>query len=517
MGFRKVHMLEIKEILLRAANKESIRKISQSLGIHRKTIKNYLDTADRFGFDKDKKESITDDLLSKVKSQVLRSACKTAPRDDILMPLQDKIEAWLSQGLKGSKIICLLKREGIDVSIDSFYRFVRARCKSYVNKKITVRLSESAPGIYTQADFGKLGRIINEVTGEVFTVYALIITLCYSRHMYVHVCLKQDIVSVISGFEAAFAYFGAIPKIVIVDNLKPAVTKADRYSPVINKSFLEYSQTRGFVVDPAPISKPKAKAIVERMVPYVRNNFFCGEDFISVLDCSQRAVDWCSSVANTRVHGTTKKVPSLVFEEIEKQTLSPYPYDRYDIVTWATAKVHPDHHIRFKNSLYSIPTKYIGKTVEVRGDSCLVKVFYLGSLVKIHKTSLPGGRSTDFDDYPKELTPYTIGNPSYQIKKGYEIGTAVGDFIKEMLSGPYPWHRLRSAQKILRLAEKYGPEKLSAALLKARHYGINEMRRIENILKNNVTSIEETKEKVVMPKDNCKFLREPQSFNHYKT
>lgn len=516
MGFRKVHMLEIKDILLRISNKESVRRISTSLGIHRKTIKNYLDAAVRFGFNPDEKESITDDLLSKVKSAGSKSTGKIAPREAILMPLKDKIEAYLAQGLKGSKIITLLKREGIDVSIDAFYRFVRSSCSSYKSKKITVRLTESAPGDYLQADFGNLGKIINKVTGEITTVYALIVTLCYSRHMYVHICLKQDIVSVISGFEAAFGYFGAIPKIVIVDNLKPAVTKADRYSPVINKSFLEYSQARGFVVDPAPVSKPKAKAIIERMVPYVRDNFFKGETFLNIEDCSQRATAWCSTVAGMRVHGTTRKVPIIVFEEIERQTLSPYSYDRYDIAIWAICKVHPDHHIRFKNSLYSIPTKYIGKTVDVRGDSCLVKIFYAGSLVKIHKTCPPGNRSTDFDDYPKELAPYTLSNPSYQIKKGYEKGKVIGAFIEEMLTGPYPWHRLRSAQKILRLADKYGVERLSAALLKAKHYQINEMRRIENILKNNTASIEAVEETACIPKDNCKFLREASSFNHYK-
>lgn len=212
MSFRKVHMLEIKDILLRISNKESIRKISTSLGIHRKTIKNYLDAAVRFGFNPGNKESITDELLSKVKSKASKSSVKIAPREAVLMPLKDKIEDYLSQGIKGSKIIILLKREGIDVSIDAFYHFVRSSCASYKSKKITVRLDQSSPGDYLQADFGKLGKIINKLTGEITTVYALIMTLCYSRHMYVHICLKQDIVSVICGFEAAFGYFGAIPK-----------------------------------------------------------------------------------------------------------------------------------------------------------------------------------------------------------------------------------------------------------------------------------------------------------------
>ena len=55
--------------------------------------------------------------------------------------------------------------------------------------------------------------------------------------------------AVIDGLEAAWAYFGGVPGILIVDNLTPVVDKPDRYNPRINKTFLEYTQVRGFIVD----------------------------------------------------------------------------------------------------------------------------------------------------------------------------------------------------------------------------------------------------------------------------
>ena len=180
-------------------------------------------------------------------------------------------------------------------------------------------------------------------------------------------------------------------------------------------------------------------------------------------------------------------------------------------------KVHPDHHIRFKNSLYSLPTKYISKTVEVKGDSALVKIYFKGSLVKIHKRAEPGKRSTDFDDYPKELAPYTLRNPKYQISEGYRRANEIGAFIEEILTGPYPWHRLRSAQKILRLSDKYGADRMAKALVKAKAYSIYDMRRIENMLKNNVEDLLLEKQDTVQLKlDDPKFLRDCKSFNHYK-
>jgi hypothetical protein len=255
---------------------------------------------------------------------------------------------------------------------------------------------------------------------------------------------------------------------------------------------------------------------VERAVPYVRDNFFKGENFISLADCRERVISWCRDIAGKRIHGTTQKIPLEVFETVEKEALRPYPGNRYDIPFWAVCKVHPDHHIRFKDSLYSVPTKYISKTVDVRGDSALVKIYHKGVLIKIHKRMGPGKRSTDFEDYPKELVPYTLRNPRYQIAEGYKRAEKIGKFIEDMLTGPYPWHRLRGAQKILRLSDKYGAKRMAAALTKAEAYSIYDMRRTENMLKNNVEDVLPHKEEPEQLKlTEPRFLRDSLSFNHY--
>lgn len=517
MVYREVHMTEIKEILLRAAKGQSVRSISRALGIHRDTIKKYISMSLELGVDP-KKDSVTDELIEKIRSEVTTVPKSfSIPRDDILLPHTKRIEAYLEKGLKGSKILTLLRRDGIEVGGSSFYRFINTRCENYIKKNITVRLPETEPGKYSQADFGYMGMIWDEETGRLRRTHALIITLCCSRHMYVYLTFSQDIRAVIEGFEAAWGYFEGITIIVIIDNLKPAIDKSDRYNPKINRQFLEYAQDRGFIVDPANSSHPKGKPIIERAVPYVRDNFFKGENFVSLDDCRERAVDWCTNIAGKRIHGTTQKIPIEVFETSEKANLMPYPGNRYDIPYWAVCKVHPDHHIRFKNSLYSVPTKYISKTVDVKGDSALVKIYHKGNLIKIHKRMEPGKRSTDFDDYPKELAPYTLRNPRYQIEEGYRRANEIGAFIEEILTGPYPWHRLRGAQKILRMSDKYGAERMAAALTKAKAYSIYDMRRIENMLKNGVEDVLPDKEGPQQLKlDDPKFLRDSLSFNHYR-
>jgi hypothetical protein len=111
------------------------------------------------------------------------------------------------------------------------------------------------------------------------------------------------------------------------------------------------------------------------------------------------------------VHGTTRQVPRGVFETVEQPTLLPLAPEPFDRPVWAWATVHPDHHIQFRRALDSVPTAYLGKRVEVRGDSRLVRVYYGGGVIKVHTPQPPGGRATDYTDYPAERAPYAMRAP----------------------------------------------------------------------------------------------------------
>ncbi len=183
-------------------------------------------------------------------------------------------------------------------------------------------------------------------------LYALVVTLVFSRHQYVHVTHKQDLPALIGGIEEAWGFFGGATRRLIIDNMKAAVVKSDRYEPIFNRTFLEYSQYQGFIIDPAVVRHPQGKATVERQIPYVRENFFKGEEFIDRGHAQREAVKWCQTTAGTRIHGTTRKMPRIVFEEHEQSFLLPLKETRYDVPKWGKVKVHPDHHIRFGNALY---------------------------------------------------------------------------------------------------------------------------------------------------------------------
>jgi hypothetical protein len=127
----------------------------------------------------------------------------------------------------------------------------------------------------------------------------------------------------------------------VVDNLKPVVTRADRYAPQIDRVFLEYAPPRGFLVDPTGPRHATGTPRVERGIPYVRQDFFRGAVFRDLDDMQARAVHWCRDRAGTRIHGPTRRAPRVVFEAEEQPTLRPLRPEPFDPPTWASAPSTP--------------------------------------------------------------------------------------------------------------------------------------------------------------------------------
>lgn len=184
-----------------------------------------------------------------------------------------------------------------------------------------------------------------------------------------------------------------------------------------------------------------------------------------------------------RIHGTTRKRPRIVFEEKEKALLLPLREERFDVPKWGSGKVHPDHHIRFSNALYSLPTEYVGEKVEIRSDSKLTRIYHQGAVIKTHPVMSEGKRSTDYEDYPKHKTPYAMRNCDYYIEKAKDVGVNCGSFMEQLLSGDFPWSKLRQAQKLIRLSEKYGTARIEQACSRALSFSLIDVFRLERIIK----------------------------------
>jgi hypothetical protein len=265
---------------------------------------------------------------------------------------------------------------------------------------------------------------------------------------------------------------------------------------------------------------PTGKPVVERQVSYVRDSFFRGETWRDRDHVQEQAMRWCLQSAGSRVHGTTRKRPLVVFENEERDELLPLTRERYDPPTWAECTVHPDHHVQFEKALYSVPTRYLRQKVSVRGDSKLVRIYAKGELVKTHEKRPPGGRATDHDDYPKELTPYTLRDPQRMIRQAQDLGLQIGRFMEALLSGELPWTKIRQAQKLLRLADRFGPRRLDAACRRALAFELLNVQRVESIVRQDLEQLDllSGPDHVgrVIPIQS-RFLRAPDSFTHHRS
>ena len=371
---------------------------------------------------------------------------------------------------------------GVKVSYSSLYRYAR-EVLGFGSPKVTVRMADTEPGEVAQVDFGRMGLVPDPETGKNRVLHALVVSLVFSRHLFVFLTHRQDLEALICGLEEAWDFFAGVTKRLIVDNMKTAVIKADRYEPVFNRTFQEYSQHRGFIIDPAVVRHPEGKATVENQIKYIRENFFKGESFIDREHAQREVEQWCRTTAGLRLHGTTRKRPLLVFEQQELNALIPLSSERFDVPVWAECKVHPDHHIRFKNALYSLPTRHVGKRVEVKGTRSLVRVYYQNQLIKTHPKVATGKRSTDFADYPKERSAYALRDVDFYIRKAREAGQKQGEFMTDLLSGDVPWAYIRQAQQLLRLNDKYGTSRVEAACTRALAFGLMNVSRVERIIK----------------------------------
>jgi len=205
----------------------------------------------------------------------------------------------------------------------------------------------------------------------------------------------------------------------------------------------------------------------------------------------------------------------VVFEKTERNALKPLSGDRFDTPKWADGlKVHPDHHVMFAKALYSVPTLYLGKEVTVRGDSRLVRIFFKSKLIKTHPKKHPGQRSTDYDDYPDELQAYARRDPEQMVRKASNVGPQTQRFMRLLLSGTFPWSKLRQAQKLMRLVAKYGSVRVESACQRALAFELINVQRVQRIVEHGLApqnEIDQAASVVPMP---LRFLRSNDSFTH---
>jgi len=527
MAFREVSVYEIREVLRvwlgagGAGPAPGLRTVAARAGVDRKTARRYVEAAQAAGLSRgDGFTAVDDDLIAAVvaAARPARPAGHGAAWDRLLA-FEDQIQAWVTgdkdtAALTIAKIEILLARQGCVVPYRTLHRFATARC-GFGAKRTTVRVDDGDPGVELQVDFGYLGMLTDMATGKRRKVHALIFTAVYSRYMFVWLSYSQTLAAVIAGTEAAWAFFGGVFAVIVPDNLKPVVNKADPVNPQLSDGWLDYAQHAGFGTDCARVSSPKDKPRVERAVQYVRNNFWAGENFTSLDEAQDAATRWCATTAGMRTHGTTCARPAEVFTKAELPQLGPVP-PAYDPPILRTVKVHRDYHAEIGKALYSLPEQWIGSQLQARADSELVRFYHRGQLVKTHPRQPAGGRHTDPADLPEHRSAYAMRDVNRLIATATSHGPNIGIYAERLLDHDLPWTRMRAVYGLLGLVKRYGPTPVDTACDTALRLDVVSIPKIASMLERATEGCQPKLRAVTGTAATARFSRDPSEFRTAK-
>lgn len=346
-------------------------------------------------------------------------------------PWRELIRARCDLGLSAQRIYQdLVTDHGFAGSYYSVRRFVRRLEKA---RDRPFRRIECEPGDEAQIDFG-CGAPVVGPDGKRRKTHVLRVVLSHSRKGYSEVVYRQTTDDFLRCLEGAFRHFGGVPRRLILDNLKAAVKKADWFDPEINPKVRSFGDHYGTVFLPTRPYTPRHKGKVERGVDYVQENALRGRSFAALEEQNRFLRDWELTVADTRVHGTTRQHVGKHFAEVERAALLPLPLEPFPSFREARRTVHRDGHVEVDRAYYSVPPEYLARGVWVRWDARLVRIFNdRMETLEVHVKQEPGRFSTKGSHIAAEKISGVERGAAWQLARVRRIGPKSACWAEEVV------------------------------------------------------------------------------------
>jgi len=392
-------------------------------------------------------------------------------------PYRDTILAKLDAGLSVKRMHQDLAAEGIAVHYDALRRYVRRL--GHV-RPLPFRRMECQPGEEAQVDFGT-GAPVLTADGKRRKTHVFRIVLSHSRKGYSDATFRQTTDDFLGALENAFRHFGGVPRTLVIDNLKAAVAHPDWFDPELTPKVQAFCRHYGTVVLPTRPYMPRHKGKVESGVKYVKNNGLKGHTFASLPAQQEHLQRWEATVADTRIHGTTKQQVSQRFEA-ERAALLPLPVEAFANFQEAQRKVHRDGHVEVAKAYYSVPPEYLGRSVWVRWDARLVRIFnHRWEQVALHLRSEPGRFNTIGEHVAAEKISGIERGVGYLLNQISAIGPQSHQWAQAMVTAR-GIAGTRSLLGLLSLYKKHPSEALENACKTALSHGIYRLKTLRQLL-----------------------------------
>jgi transposase len=469
-------MFQYRAVLVRLRQGDSERDIARARLMGRRKVAAFRALAEQHGWLAVEAPLPEDGEVAVVVGQARRARSTISTVE----PFRAIVTRWVEQGIAGVAIHAALCREH---RYTGSYSAVRRMVQAIVAARppqATVRLA-FAPGEAAQVDFGAGPILFDAARGEPRRTWCFVMTLCFSRHQYVEFVWDQTVATWLGCHRRAFEWFGAVPGRLIIDNPKCAITKACARDPLVQRAYAECAEGYSFKIDPCPPGDPAKKGVVEAGVKYVKGNFLPTRGFRDLADLNAQARRWVMEEAGVRVHGTTRERPLALFD-VERPLMCPLPSIAPDLGSWNEARVHRDCHVQFDRCFYSVPFTLVGQKLWLRATDAAVAIYQDYRQVAVHpRGRKPGQRCTVRDHLPPQAQAFFAHDRHWCLQQAARVGSACVTFVERLLADRIV-ERLRAAQALLRLAERYGAARLEAACARALAHDSIFYRTVKTIL-----------------------------------
>ena len=478
----RITMRKIKEVLrLHAEARLSGRAIARSLGISPSTVIDFLSRARVANLPWPLPVEMDDDALERL----------FFPRVGDL-PADRAMPDWpyIHQEMRRPGVTLLLLWEEYKAQHpDDGYQYSRfcERYRAWAKAiDVTMRQHHKA-GEKLFVDYaGDRLYVTDPKTGETCPTQLFVAVLGASNYTYAEASWTQGALDWAGAHVRAFQFFGGVPTLVVPDNLKSAVTRACRYDPDLNPTYHEMARHYGTAIVPARVRKPRDKAkaeagvqLVQRWIVAVLRNW----TFFSLTELNT-AIRGLLDRLNERPFKKLDGSRRSVFEELERPALMPLPATRYELATWAKARVNTDYHIELTGHYYSVPYALARQQVELRFTATIVEVLFSSRRVASHARNFERGKHTTLKEHmPVGHLEYLEWTPERLAAWAAKKGECVAVMAQAIMDGAdHPAQGFKASQGLVRLDKLYGAARLEAACRRALHFGTHSYTSVNRIL-----------------------------------
>jgi transposase len=480
---KRLPMRKIRDVIRLSAEGLSTRQMAASLAIGRTTLQGYLERAQEAGLSWPLPPEMSDaDLERLLYPRTAREAARRAFQPDW---------AYVHRELRRKGVTLRLLWEEYRADNPEGYGYSRF-CELYTRweGKLTPVMRQRHPaGERLFVDYaGATIDVIDPETGEVRAAQLFVATLGASNFTYTEATWSQALPDWISSHVRAFFFFGGVAAQVVPDNLKAGVTKACFYDPEVNRTYADLAAHYDTAVVPARPRKPKDKAKVESAVLLVERWILArlrNRQFFSLEEVNA-AIRPLLDRLNNKVSRHLGASRRQLFEQLDRPALKPLPAEPYVYAEWKTCRAGIDYHIAIGRHYYSVPHQLVKKELWVRITARTVEAFHGGQRVASHvRTSGNGQHSTQRDHMPTHHRFREDWTPQRIHARAARVGPNVAIFAEVVMRGrKHPEQGYRTCLGVIRLADKFGRDRLDAACKRALEINAYSYSSVHSILKN---------------------------------